>query len=612
MFGGGGVLAEHFRRPRGAFAERRILLINAQLLKLMLLLGAAAQQKARSDAGGCEYLFHCCDSSVVRGGKSPARRLYAILPCIITAMFSRRITVVAALALCAAAVSSCGGKAAVDAKDYSLHEAAAAGDVAVIKHLVAGGADVNRRVSREFSVNSPQGNYRWAPLHYAAANNHEEAVYTLINSGAVVNLKDKYGYGDTPLHVAARFGNADAAAALIRGGAELNMHNRGQRTPLEVAIEERGGKDATAIFLEHAAKHYDKEAERIARQLLQRSKKPIPPPVSPFVDCADWAAEVLGEDGKPAEHLELTNSCLVMKSTDGFDTATAGASGEKYTSLHGAVKADDVAKIKELIADGADFNQGDSEGLTPLHVAALFGHVAAIDTLASAGADVNNNDNVSGQTPLHIAAKAGQVAAINVLVNAGANVNKGGNDGRAPLYAAARHGHAAAINALVKSGANINQGVTEGLTPLHFAAYEGHVAAIDALVKAGADVNQVSSGGTPLIAAILNGHIAATDALIKAGADVNKVDDDGGTPLIGAIFNGHAAIVNALIKAGVNVNRVDDNGGTPLIAAILSGHANVVDALIKAGANVNQRHKEEFTPLHFAVYGQHRRYRCAC
>ena len=40
---------------------------------------------------------------------------------------------------------------------------------------------------------------------------------------------------------------------------------------------------------------------------------------SPFRECTAWAAKVIGEDATAAEHLELTNSCLIMKRKDGAE-----------------------------------------------------------------------------------------------------------------------------------------------------------------------------------------------------------------------------------------------------------------------------------------------------
>ena len=40
---------------------------------------------------------------------------------------------------------------------------------------------------------------------------------------------------------------------------------------------------------------------------------------SPFRECTTWAAKVIGEDATAAEHLELTNSCLIMKRKGGAE-----------------------------------------------------------------------------------------------------------------------------------------------------------------------------------------------------------------------------------------------------------------------------------------------------
>ena len=40
---------------------------------------------------------------------------------------------------------------------------------------------------------------------------------------------------------------------------------------------------------------------------------------SPFRECTAWAAKVLGEDATAAEHLDLTNSCLIMKRKGGAE-----------------------------------------------------------------------------------------------------------------------------------------------------------------------------------------------------------------------------------------------------------------------------------------------------
>lgn len=40
---------------------------------------------------------------------------------------------------------------------------------------------------------------------------------------------------------------------------------------------------------------------------------------SPFRECTAWSERVLGDGAAPAEHLELTNSCLLMKRKNGLE-----------------------------------------------------------------------------------------------------------------------------------------------------------------------------------------------------------------------------------------------------------------------------------------------------
>ena len=56
-----------------------------------------------------------------------------------------------------------------------------------------------------------------------------------------------------------------------------------------------------------------------AEQQIQLEQLRINKEYSPFRECTAWAAKVLGEDATAAEHLELTNSCLIMKRKDGAE-----------------------------------------------------------------------------------------------------------------------------------------------------------------------------------------------------------------------------------------------------------------------------------------------------
>jgi len=99
-----------------------------------------------------------------------------------------------------------------------LHKAAFAGDIAAIKALLAGGANVNAK--------NEDG---WTPLHDAAFAGDVVAIEALLAGGADVDATAEAGpmaqpgeSGPTPLHLAAHNGHPGAIKALLAGGADIN------------------------------------------------------------------------------------------------------------------------------------------------------------------------------------------------------------------------------------------------------------------------------------------------------------------------------------------------------------------------------------------------------
>ena len=138
-----------------------------------------------------------------------------------------------------------------------------------------------------------------------------------------------------------------------------------------------------------------------------------------------------------------------------------------------AVKSGDAAALKQLIADGADVNAADADGLIPLHLAALRGNSAAAETLLAAGAKVEVSDNV-GMTALHAAAFNGHKDVVALLLAHGASANPQDKAGMTPLHYAAAGGHDDVVQALLAAAASPAAVSAEGHTPADLAEKNGH------------------------------------------------------------------------------------------------------------------------------------------
>lgn len=106
----------------------------------------------------------------------------------------------------------------------ALHLAAFFGHGAVVRRLVAAGADM-----RAISKNS----IRNTPLHAAVAGGHVAPALWLIEQGADVNAAD--GGGHTPLHIAAEAGYVPVVKALLDRGADAHAVDGEDKTPLSRA-----------------------------------------------------------------------------------------------------------------------------------------------------------------------------------------------------------------------------------------------------------------------------------------------------------------------------------------------------------------------------------------
>jgi ankyrin repeat protein len=246
------------------------------------------------------------------------------------------------------------------------------------------------------------------------------------------------------------------------------------------------------------------------------------------------------------------------------------------TRLVVAMKARDIATVRELAAEGIGIDVQDTESATALHWAAHWNDLDAVKALLRAGADPNFA-NRFGVTPLHEAATVRNAEMLKLMLEAGGNANAEFGEGETVLMSAARAGDAASVAALLAHGGDVEAAERwHGQTALMWAAMENHADVVDLLLKAGAEVNRTSTqhewvkisysegnvpkdrdlgGLTALQFAARQGSLDAVEKLLEAGADAAYEEPMYRlTALQLAVVNGHYTLAKRMIERGVGVD----------------------------------------------------------
>ncbi|XP_029947347.1 protein phosphatase 1 regulatory inhibitor subunit 16B [Salarias fasciatus] len=109
---------------------------------------------------------------------------------------------------------------------------------------------------------------------------------------------------------------------------------------------------------------------------------------------------------------------------DIIETAMAnrGITQEMINETRASTERRMLGDIQELVRQGEEVNQQDSQGATLLHIAAANGYVQAAELLLEGGARMDLRDS-DGWQPLHAAACWGQMHVAELLVSHGASLN---------------------------------------------------------------------------------------------------------------------------------------------------------------------------------------------
>ncbi|PRZ56482.1 ankyrin repeat protein [Paraburkholderia fungorum] len=225
-------------------------------------------------------------------------------------------------------------------------------------------------------------------------------------------------------------------------------------------------------------------------------------------------------------------------------------------ALFEASRANDAARVVEVLRQRVCVNTVGAGSCLALHEAARVGAADAVDALLRAGSERDARD-ARGRTPLilacsGLAAPANRRAAL-ALIAAGAQVDQADPSGRTPLMLAILTGAVEVVEALLRAEASVRARDAMGDNALHHA--------LGRRGSTGSSGRPASAA--PMVAAVL----AAADRACGLAGDPATL--------------GSSALARALVEAE------DAAGLTPLALAALRGDAESCAILLDAGAAAN-------------------------
>lgn len=282
---------------------------------------------------------------------------------------------------------------------YSLHEAAAAGDTAILRQRLNEGADPN---AADEQANSP--------LHLAAAANQAEAVDALLRAGADPLAQDTAG------RVAADCSTDDTVKNLCQAASKRRLReieasdhlSHGRVFRMAAALE--SGVSANAQYRDNSGSF-----------LMQAVRESRPHMVRLLIrHGADVNAVIPGGESILQAAALQSNPWIVQ------DLLTAGANpmvqnDNKATPLHEAVWAKNERTVRALLPayKGCNFSPDGAHNGTPLHLAIIRQNPRIIQLFLDAGIDLNH-PAFEKEPLLPFAEKAGTPEIAELLRAAGA------------------------------------------------------------------------------------------------------------------------------------------------------------------------------------------------
>ncbi|KAJ5807643.1 hypothetical protein N7447_011099 [Penicillium robsamsonii] len=446
-----------------------------------------------------------------------------------------------------------------NAGETALELAAREGHEAVVQLLLEHGADVNRR-----------SRFGWTALWWAAKRGHAGIARLLLGHEANVNLSSCNG--QTSLMQAAGEGHLEVGQLLLNSGAlpdlqpRITLQTASRRAPKRAMsnyISSKGFRTRRIRLNRVRPRIRGKRITRKNTTQIRRLKK-INPQTSTWSDST----------GPENANLAIPERGEVKPMKTNLDDDVHGGLGEIAVAIFGAIFEAIFEAISKAIASGG----------TALMQAARRGHRSVVEQLLEHGARVDAKDRL-GRSALSWAAESGHTEAVKLLLmkHADVQVELSGYQKQGVLIQAAAGGHTSVVKLLLDHGYDAQARDHENKTALMHAVGEAHTATVELLLDYYADANLEQN---MLSQSVNQGQETIVRLLLQRGRiDVNAKDHFGQTLLIRAARQQHMGVVRLLLDHGASIDAHDTCGWTALWWAAERGSETVVQCLLDHDAD---------------------------
>lgn len=191
-------------------------------------------------------------------------------------------------------------------------------------------------------------------------------------------------------------------------------------------------------------------------------------------------------------------------------------------------------RCKNIIENGYDVNERDSENVTLLHWAAINNRRDIVKYYIGKGAIIDAIGGDLQSTPLHWATRQGHISMVLLLIHHRADPSILDGEGSNCLHLSAQFGHTSIAAYLIAKGQDINAPDINGMTALMWSSF------------------RVNSNDP-------------TRLLITLGSSLSLCDNrHRNTALHWAVYSRNSTAVSLLLKSGANVYAKNIQGDTPL------------------------------------------------